>query len=74
MNEKYLQEFFVNQVTNVHILTQQVRYADSLDLIKIARAMRSKAFDQSHVDYLNKKSVRLESIDFSKAILLVATV
>ena len=74
MQEKYLQSFFVNEVTDVHILTQQMRYTSSGGLIALARALRSRNFNENLVNYLNQKRVSLEDIDFSKAILLVATV
>jgi len=70
---KYLTQIFLETFLTVFILTEQVRYKNSSGLIDLARAIRSDDFKQKHVDFLNHRIGKVEDIDFTKAVVLVAT-
>jgi len=70
---KYLTQIFLETFKTVFILTEQVRYKNSSGLIDLARAIRSDDFKQKHVDFLNHRIGKVEDIDFTKAVVLVAT-
>ena len=70
---KYLRDEFLKSFDTVIILTEQMRYGGSTLLIDLARAIRKNVFEARHVEFLNQRVKRVEDVDFTKSVVIVAT-